>query len=206
MPIKIDKKKTKGYRYNDWLEYFSQTSAQELQEQAAKLKETLPAEGYAAVARWLEVFENPSKMDKLTQGRIKAQEEASIMEIAVGDDDEAFYVGLIRKNVTELDGASPQEVARISQNLNIYRRQLQEIRARKPKGGSVLAKILKEIEEPVQKQEPRLETKPKVRKKAVQTTTKPKKRGRPKKEASKTPAKPRKATKTIIKSSEDKNA
>lgn len=199
--IKIDKKKTKNYRYNDWLEYFSQVSAEELQDQAEKLKKTLPAEGYAAVARWLEVFENPSKMDKLTQGRIKAQEEASIMEIAVGDDDEAFYTGLIRKNVSELDGASPQEVARISQNLNIYRKQLQEIRSRRPKDGSVLDKVLKEIDNVVVK--PKVQSK--SRKKPVANKKTAKKSKAVKKVVSKTPSKAKKATKTITKPSGENN-
>lgn len=207
--LKIDAKKTKGYRYNDWLEYFSQIPAAQMLDTQDKLKDMLPAEGYAAAMRWLEIFENPSRMDKLLQGRIKVQEEASIMEVAIGDDDEKFYMSLIRKNVAELDGASPQEVARISQNLNIYRKQLQEIRSRKPKGGTVLAKVLKELSE-TQPAVSRSSNKPRARKTTKKTTKTVKKSAQnvnpTKKRASKTAPKARNNVKTISKSSGEQNA
>lgn len=207
--LKIDAKKTKGYRYNDWLEYFSQIPAAQMLDAQDKLKDMLPAEGYAAAMRWLEIFENPSRMDKLLQGRIKVQEEASIMEVAIGDDDEKFYMSLIRKNVAELDGASPQEVARISQNLNIYRKQLQEIRSHKPKGGTVLAKVLKELNE-TQPAVSCLSNKPIARKTTKKTTKTVKKISSKckldKKMASKTAPKTRNNVKMISKSSGEQNA
>lgn len=200
--IKINKKTTKDYLYNDWLEYLRQFSAAELRASQEELERTLPAEGYAALARWLEIFENPSKMDKLSQGRIKAQKEANIMEAAVGDDDEAFYMDLIRKNVSELEGASPQEVARLSQNINIYRQQLQEIRSHKPKAGSVLAEVLALAQKP--------KTATKDAKAAAKTTKKrsktPTKRTTRKKDPSKTAPKGKKEPKTIKTPSEGNDA
>lgn len=202
--MKIDAKKTKNYRYNDWLEYFGQLPAAELQKSQEKLADTLPSEGYAALMRWLEIFENPSKMDKLSQGRIKAQNEASIMKVAVGDDDEAFYMDLIRKNVSELEGASPQEVARLSQNINIYRKQLQEIRSHRPKANSTLSRVLKAAElGNSDSKTPKVTTKRKTAAKTASKTAK--KRAAQKKDPSKTPSKAKKSTKTISKSSGEKD-
>ena len=66
------------------------------------------------------------------------------MEVAVGDDDEVFYEALIRENVTQLNTSniSQQEVARLTQNINIFRKELREIRSRTPKKGTVLEKVL----------------------------------------------------------------
>lgn len=199
--IKINKKTTKDYLYNDWLEYLRQFSAAELRESEAELQNTLPAEGYAALARWLEIFENPSKMDKLSQGRIKAQKEADIMEVATADDDEAFYMELIRKNVAELEGASPQEVARLSQNINIYRQQLQEIRSHRPKAGSVLEEVLalaQTNKNSAQKRNKTVKTAKKQPKTAAKRCTR-------KKDTPKTSSKPKKKSETVSKASGEKD-
>ncbi len=212
--IKIDKKKTAEYRYNEWLEYFSQIPAAELQVSQEELSRTLPSEGYAALARWLEIFENPSKMDKLSQGRIKAQREANIMDVAVGDDDEEFYKTLIKENVQQLENGSnsPQETARLSQNINIYRQQLQEIRSHRPKAGSTLERVLKAAEatktkkvvkKKVTSKHTRLTNKAST--KASTTKKSATKAKSQKKTPSKTPAKVSKVLKTIAESSGDKN-
>lgn len=137
-------KEAKNYTYDDWLEFFRAIPTTILLDQQEDFKKKIPVEGYAALSRWLEIIDNPSKMDKLYQGRIKAQNTADIMEIAVGDDDEAFWMALIRENVSQLNSStsSPQEVARLTQNLGIFRDKLHEIRARKPKKGSTLEKVL----------------------------------------------------------------
>jgi len=191
--IKIDTKNTKNFRYNDWLEYFARIPATKLRESQEALGASLPGEGYAALVRWLEIFDNPSKMDKLSQGRIKAQKEANLMEVAVGDDDEQFYKDLILKNVSELEGSSPQEVARLSQNINIYRKQLQEIRSHKPKANSTLSKVLAAA------------TKSKLAPKTKTSVKRPKKTTCSKKVASKSPSKVSKSAKTITQASGEKN-
>lgn len=199
--IEINKKKTENFLYNDWLEWLRQFSAAEMRESEDALSRELPAEGYAALARWLEIFDNPSKMDKLSQGRIKAQQEASIMEVAVGDDDEAFYMDLIRKNVSELEGASPQEVARLSQNINIYRQQLQDIRSHRPKSGSVLAEVLALAQKP--------KTTAKKSSSSTKTAKKPKKttakRSSAKKSTSKIASKSKKSKKNGLTTSGENN-
>jgi hypothetical protein len=138
--IKLPKKE---YDYDQWLEYFRKQPAGKLAE-FERYKNDIPTEGYAALKRWQEIIENPSKMDKLYQGRLKAQAEQDIMEIAVSDDDEAFYEALIKENVQQLNTSniSQQEVARLTQNINIFRKELREIRSRKPKKGTVLEKVL----------------------------------------------------------------
>lgn len=141
--IKIDED-INDLNYDAWLELFRKVPAERISRSKAWLASNLPVEGYAAASRWMEIIENPTKMDKLYKGRLKASEKESIMDLAVGDDDEAFYEALIRENVEKLDESrnSAQEVARITQNLNIFRMELRDIRSRKPKEGSVLAKVL----------------------------------------------------------------
>lgn len=141
--------------YDEWLEFFRKQPAGRLA-QFERLKNVIPTEGYAALKRWQEIIENPSKMDKLYQGRLKAQAEADIMQIAVGDDDEAFYEALIHENVQQLSTSniSQQEVARLTQNINIFRKELREIRSRKPKKGTVLEQVLKKAEIPQNKRKP----------------------------------------------------
>jgi len=129
--------------YDEWLEFFRKQPAGRLA-QFERLKNVIPTEGYAALKRWQEIIENPSKMDKLYQGRLKAENDKNIMEVAVGDDDEVFYEALIRENVQQLNTSniSQQEVARLTQNINIFRKELREIRSRKPKKGTVLEQVL----------------------------------------------------------------
>lgn len=140
----IDYKSLRKMNYDDFLDWFRKFSADELQSLSKEFKSNLPVEGYAAYKRWQEIIENPSKMDKLYQGRLKAENDKNIMEVAVGDDDEVFYEALIRENVTQLNTSniSQQEVARLTQNINIFRKELREIRSRKPKKGTVLEKVL----------------------------------------------------------------
>lgn len=162
--LKIDGKKTKNYTYDDWLDFFRTVPTKEFLDSKKMLAELLPVEGFAAASRWIEIIQNPSKMDKLYSARLKAKSEADIMQISVGDDDEAFYEALIRENVTQLNTSniSQQEVARLTQNINIFRKELREIRSRKPKKGTVLEKVLEKAALP----------KPKTPRKASKTASK----------------------------------
>ena len=135
--------------YDQWLEFFRKQPAGKLSA-FERLKNDIPTEGYAALKRWQEIIENPSKMDKLYQGRLKAENDKNIMEVAVGDDDEVFYEALIKENVQQLNTSSisQQEVARLTQNINIFRKELREIRSRKPKKGTVLEQVLEKAAMP----------------------------------------------------------
>ena len=130
--------------YDDFLDEFRKYSANDLEKLSSEFKSKLPAEGYAAYMRWREILENPSKIDKLYSARLKASSEADIMEIAVGDDDEEFWKALIRENVRQLNSStvSPQEAARLTTNIGIFRDKLKEVMSRKPKKGTVLEKVL----------------------------------------------------------------
>ena len=141
--------------YDEWLEYFRKQPAGRLS-QFERLKNEIPTEGYAALKRWQEILDNPSKMDKLYQGRLKAENDKNIMEVAVGDDDEVFYEALIKENVQQLNTSniSQQEVARLTQNINIFRKELREIRSRKPKKGTVLEKVLEKAAIPPKPKKP----------------------------------------------------
>lgn len=163
----IDYKSLRKMNYDDFLDWFRKFSADELQSLSKEFKSNLPVEGYAAYKRWQEIIENPSKMDKLYQGRLKAENDKNIMEVAVGDDDEVFYEALIRENVQQLNSSnvSAQEAARLTQNLNIFRKELHEIRSRKPKKGTVLEKVLEKAAIPAK-------SKTTVKKKASKTASK----------------------------------
>lgn len=163
----IDYKSLRKMNYDDFLDWFRKFSADELQSLSKEFKSNLPVEGYAALKRWQEIIENPSKMDKLYQGRLKAENDKNIMEVAVGDDDEVFYEALIRENVQQLNSSnvSAQEAARLTQNLNIFRKELHEIRSRKPKKGTVLEKVLEKAAIPTK-------SKTTAKKKASKTASK----------------------------------
>ena len=168
--LEIDPKKTKNYTYDDWLDYFRVIPTKELMESKQYLAQVLPVEGFAAASRWIEIIQSPSKMDKLYSARLKAKSEADIMQIAVGDDDEAFYEALIRENVQQLNTSniSQQEVARLTQNINIFRKELREIRSRKPKKGTVLEQVLEKAampKKPVKKKASKTASKANVKKK-----------------------------------------
>lgn len=178
--LAIDQEATKSYTYDDWLDYFRQVPTKELLESKKYLSEVLPVEGFAAASRWIEIIQNPSKMDKLYSARLKAKSEADIMQISVGDDDEAFYEALIRENVQQLNTSniSQQEVARLTQNINIFRKELREIRSRKPKKGTVLEKVLEKAsippkqKKPAKKQASKTSSKAPVKKKTTSVSSK----------------------------------
>ena len=175
--LQIDKKTTKDFTYDDWLDFFRTVPTKELMESKKYLAETLPVEGFAAASRWIEIIQNPSKMDKLYSARLKAKTEADIMEIAVGDDDEVFYESLIRENVQQLSTSniSQQEVARLTQNINIFRKELREIRSRKPKKGTVLEKVLEKAaipKKPAKKKASKTASKATKKKKTTKVSSK----------------------------------
>lgn len=151
--IKIPKKKSRSWMYDDWLDFFRKVPTDELLKSQSELRK-MSVECYAAAVRWIDIIKNPAKMDKLYSARLKAESEAGIMDIAVGDDDEAFYEALIRENVQQLNGSniSAQEAARLTQNINIFRKELREIRSRKPKKGTVLEKVLEKAAMPAKPQ------------------------------------------------------
>lgn len=165
----------KSWGYDEWLEYFRIVPNIFILQNKDFLQRNITSEGFAAASRWIEIVGNPSKMDKLYQGRLRDKERESIMDLAVGDDDEAFYEALIRENVQKLDESrnSAQEVARITQNLNIFRKQLKEIRSRKPKKGSVLERVLELSSRPT-KSPPKPKEKPRQTTKKRKKTTKKK--------------------------------
>lgn len=164
------KGKVCDWTYDEWLEYFRKVPHGKLLAAETFLDESISGEGFSAAERWIELAEKPGRMDKLQQGRLRAKSEQSLMEIATGDSDEAVYEALIRKNVEQLDSStnSAQETARLTQNINIFRQQLADIRSRKPKEGSVLDRVLKTLETP--KPEHKKATKPKKKRKKNEAT------------------------------------
>lgn len=153
MNWKLKLKKTSNYDYDDWLEFFRLVPAFTLINDQDELAPLLPSDGYAALMRWIDIFESPGKMDKLYRGRLDAKQEEDILSVAVGDDDVAFYEALIKKTASQMSSTSvsQQEMARLSQNMNVFRKELREIRSRSVKAGTVLDRILKAAAEPQKK-------------------------------------------------------
>lgn len=133
------------YGYNDWLEFFRTIPVAKIANAQEWLMDNLPGDGYAAASRWIDVSQNPSKIDKIVQGKLKSEHVSRIKELAKADDKEAFYEALIEHNVDKLEdeGATAQEVARLTRNIDIFHDKLAEIRSRKPKKGTVLEQTLK---------------------------------------------------------------
>lgn len=140
----IDLKGTDKYDYDDWLEFFRKMPAATLVESIEWLRQNISSDGYAAAQRWLQIFDSPNRMDKLYKGKLDKEQEENIMDVAIGDDDEAFYIALIRQNTAQLSNpsTSQQEVARLTANINIFRKELSLIRSRSIKKGTVLEKVV----------------------------------------------------------------
>ena len=140
----IDIKGTENYDYDQWLEFFRKTPASKVINSIDWLSENISGEGYAAAKRWLQIFDQPNRIDKLYKGQLDKQKEEDIMDIAIGDDDEAFYIALIRQNTAQLNNSSTsqQEVARLTANINIFRKELSLIRSRTIKKGTTLDRVL----------------------------------------------------------------
>lgn len=135
---------TYKYDYNDWFQFFQKQPATFLLNNQQDFQDNLPADGYAAFCRWLDIFENPVQMEKIAKSKMENDQTSDLLDLAVGDDDEKFYVGIIRDLTSQImdKNISPQEFARLSANLIKARDNLREIRSRKPKNGTVLAKVL----------------------------------------------------------------
>lgn len=160
--------KVADWRYDDWLNYFREVPARNLRQGKDFLETNIKGEGFAAASRWLEIYDNPKAIDKLYRGRLRAQQEETLVDLALADDDEAFYEALIKKTALEISECTgnTNEIARLTMNLRVFKKELREIRSRKVKKGSVLEKTLLATA--------RTPKPPKTRKKAAKTAKKKK--------------------------------
>lgn len=135
--------------FNQWFSYFQRQPAVNLITGEEEIYKTLPAVGYAAFKRWIDIFDNPDKMEKIVKTKVDEDKENELIGLAVGDNDEKYYEGIIKQIAIQMNGAStsPQEFARLSANMNIARKELREIRSRKPRQGSTLGNIVDRIAE-----------------------------------------------------------
>lgn len=160
--------KVANWRYDDFLNFFREVPAARLMANKDFLQNNISAEGFAAASRWIEIFGNPKAIDKLYRGRLKAQQEETLVDLALSDDDEAFYEALIKKTALEISECTgnTNEIARLTMNLRVFQKELREIRSKKLKKGSVLEKTMLAT---ARKPEP-----PKTPKKAAKTAKKKK--------------------------------
>ena len=135
---------TDEYDYNDWFQFFQKQPATFLINYTQDFQDNLPADGYAAFCRWLDIFENPIQMEKIAKSRMENEQSDDKLELAISDDDEKFYEAEVRDLVAQRSDKnnSPQEYSRLSALIMKARDNLKEIRSRKPKEGSTLANVL----------------------------------------------------------------
>lgn len=147
--LRLKPEDLEDFDYNDWLDAFRKVPAAKILAMEEWLKANLPSEAYAAVVRWVEIFDNPHRIDKLLQSKLNNDETENLLELATGDDDEAFYVALVKKTARELEeAATSQEVARLSMNLKIFKSELSNIRSKTAKKGTLVEKIFMSTAEP----------------------------------------------------------
>lgn len=141
--IEVTPKQIREFTYNEWLDCFRSVPTAKLLNSTDWLQENLPIEAYAAAARWVEIIGNPHRIDKLLQTKLDQEEEEDLINLAVGDDPEAFQIALVKRTAKELkNAATSQEVARLSMNLKLFQRDLAEIRSKRSKKGSLIEKIM----------------------------------------------------------------
>lgn len=135
--------------YDDYLEYFKTITPNQLRQLMKTGKDSMPIEAYAALSRWAEIVGSPSKIEKIRRTKMAQDIEQNINEIAVGDDDIRFYEALIQQNVRQLNSTSvsQQEVARLTSNINIFRKELRMVRSRTVRKDTVLSRIIDQADD-----------------------------------------------------------
>lgn len=135
--------------YDDYLEYFKTITPNQLRQLMKTGKDSMQIEAYAALSRWAEIVGSPSKIEKIRRTKMAQDIEQNINEIAVGDDDIKFYEALIQQNVRQLNSTSvsQQEVARLTSNINIFRKELRMVRSRTVRKDTVLSRIIDQADD-----------------------------------------------------------
>lgn len=75
--------------YNQWLDYFSPMTATETSDFIEANRSNMSNEAYAAARRWVEIHDDPSLIDKITQSRLeqkKSEELGNILTAAQSGD------------------------------------------------------------------------------------------------------------------------
>lgn len=155
--------------YDGAMDYLRSVSPNKLLALMRTGKDALPVESFSAVSRWHEIVGNPSKIEKIYKAKLAQTGEQDIMAVAVGDDDEEFYKALIQNNVHQLNSSSvsPQEAARLTSNINLFRKELKVIRSRSVKKGTLLANVLEAANKPAKKPTQAKKTPTKAKPKAI---------------------------------------
>lgn len=152
--VPIDLSKHTKSTYNDWFIFFQKRSKAENLKIEDWAVDNLPSDGYAALRRWLEIYSNPSQMDKIAKAKMEDDNIDDLLKLAIGDDDEKYYLAEIESLFRQLHGSgvSPQEYARLSALMAKARDGLRQVRSRKTKKGSVLEKVMEKADNKTKKQ------------------------------------------------------
>lgn len=105
--------------YDEWLNYFKKLPVSEVKQLAEIGESVLTAEAYSALARWVDIVENPSRIDKLHQsGLSKAKGEKTIAELA-NSNDKLGVLYAIRSEIAEkLDkGTGARDTAALAKEM-----------------------------------------------------------------------------------------
>ncbi len=105
--------------YDEWLNYFKNLPVTEVKRLAEIGEDILTAEAYSALARWVDIVENPSRIDKLHQsGLSKAKGEKSISELANANDKLGVLYAIRAEIAEKLDkGTGARDTAALAKEM-----------------------------------------------------------------------------------------
>lgn len=135
--------------YDGWLNYFKTIPASHIRILARTGQDVLGAEGYAALARWIDIISNPGRIDKIHQaGLTKARGKGakSIAELAAKNDRLGVLEATRDKIAEKLEkGAGARDTAALARELTEVMTQIADYEKRLgPKKDTLLRQLLDE--------------------------------------------------------------
>lgn len=133
--------------YDGWLNYFKTIPASHIRILARTGQDILGAEGFAALARWIDIISNPGRIDKIHQAgltKTKAKGAKSIAQLAAKNDRLGVLMATRDKIAEKLEkGAGARDTAALARELTEVMTQIADYEKRLgPKKATVLGKLL----------------------------------------------------------------
>lgn len=135
--------------YDGWLNYFKLIPASHIRILARTGQEILGAEGYSALARWIDIISNPGRIDKIHQAGLtkpKGKGVKSIAELAAKNDRLGVLQATRDKIAEKLEkGAGARDTASLARELTEVMTQISDYEKRLgPKKTTLLGQLLDE--------------------------------------------------------------
>lgn len=135
--------------YDGWLNYFKLIPASQIRILYQTGQDLLGAEGYAALARWIDIIGNPGRIDKIHQAgltKTKGKGAKNIMQLAAKNDRLGVLEATRDKIAEKLEkGAGARDTAALARELTEVMTQIADYEKRLgPKKTTVLGHLLDE--------------------------------------------------------------